>query len=182
MTMITVIPFIAMILSQISTTDAQMKGGTAMKIMVLSTSFRDGEMIPKKYTCDGEDMSSPLSWSGIPEGTKSIAIVSDDRDAPAGTWVHWVAYNIPPEYKGIPENLAKEANIPGGGMHGVTDFRKVGYGVPCPPKGTHRYFFKVYALDTVLSELRPGATKQRLLMAMEGHILAEGELVGKYRR
>lgn len=161
--------------------NAETKGGREMKINVGSTAFAEGGMIPRQYTCDGADMSPPLSWSGIPEGTKSIAIIADDPDAPGGMWVHWVVYNLPPDLKGLPENVPAQKTLANGGIQGMTDFRRIGYGGPCPPSGTHRYFFKVYALDAVL-DLDPGAIKKRLLNAMEGHILAEGELMGKYRR
>ncbi|MBI4746358.1 MAG: YbhB/YbcL family Raf kinase inhibitor-like protein [Deltaproteobacteria bacterium] len=160
---------------------AEMKGGREMKINVGSAAFTEGGMIPKQYTCDGADISPPLSWSTVPEGTKSITIVADDPDAPAGTWVHWIVYNLPPDLKGLPENVPAKETLANGGMQGMTDFRRIGYGGPCPPSGTHRYFFKVYALDKIL-DLYPGAIKKRLLNAMEGHILAEGELIGKYRR
>jgi Raf kinase inhibitor-like YbhB/YbcL family protein len=160
---------------------AEMKGGREMKINVGSAAFTEGGMIPKQYTCDGADISPPLSWSTVPEGTRSIAIIVDDPDAPAGTWVHWLLYNLPPDLKGLPENVPAQKTLANGGMHGMTDFRRMGYGGPCPPSGTHRYFFRVYALDSIL-DLFPGAIKKRLLLAMEGHILAEGELMGKYRR
>lgn len=161
--------------------NAEMKGGREMKINVGSAAFTEGGMIPKQFTCDGADISPSLSWSSVPEGTKSIAIIVDDPDAPAGTWVHWLLYNLPPDLKGLPENIPAKETLANGGMQGMTDFRRMGYGGPCPPSGTHRYFFKVYALDSIL-DLFPGAIKKRLLLAMEGHILAEGELMGKYRR
>jgi len=161
--------------------NTEMKGGREMKINVGSAAFTEAGMIPKQYTCDGADISPPLSWSTVPEGTKSIAIIVDDPDAPAGTWVHWLVYNLPPDLKGLPENILAKETIANGGMQGMTDFRRIGYGGPCPPSGTHRYIFKVYAVDKLL-DLYPGAIKKRLLQAMEGHILAEGELMGKYRR
>lgn len=161
--------------------NAETKGEKEMNIKVESAVFKEGEMIPRKYTCDGADISPPLSWSGIPDGTKSIALISDDPDAPAGTWVHWVVYDLPPNAISLPEKVPSERVLSNGAKQGMTDFRRIGYGGPCPPGGTHRYFFKVYALDTILN-LDPGATKKQLLKAMEGHILAEGELMGKYRR
>lgn len=160
---------------------AETKGGKEMNINVGSTAFTEGGMIPKQYTCDGADMSPSLSWSRMPEGTKSIAVIADDPDAPGGMWVHWVVYNLPPDLTGLPENVPPQKTLANGGIQGQTDFRRIGYGGPCPPSGTHRYFFKVYALDAVL-DLAPGAIKKRLLNAMEGHILAEGELMGKYKR
>jgi Raf kinase inhibitor-like YbhB/YbcL family protein len=172
---------VALILICPLATNAETKGGKEMKITVTSTAFTEGGMIPRQYTCDGVDISPPLTWSGIPEGTKSIAVISDDPDAPMGTWVHWVVYNLPPDLTGLPENIMPHKTLANGGRQGMTDFRKIGYGGPCPPGGTHRYYFKVYALDTVL-DLAPGATKKELLKAMTGHVLAEGELMGKYRR
>src|SRR4030066_2101551 len=161
--------------------NAEMKGGREMKINVGSAAFTEGGMIPKQVTCDGADISPSLSWSTVPEGTKSIAIIVDDPDAPAGTWVHWLVYNLPPDLKGLPENILAKETLANGGLQGMTDVRRIGYGGPCPPSGTHRYIFKVYAVDKLL-DLYPRAIKKRLLQAMEGHILAEGELMGKYRR
>lgn len=146
-----------------------------------SQGFRPGEMIPAKYTCDGPDVSPPLSWSDPPAGTKSFALVSDDPDAPVGTWVHWVIWNIPASARSLEENLPKKESLPSGAKQGTTDFRRIGYGGPCPPSGTHRYFFKLYALDTTLN-LPATTTKKDLEKAMQGHILAPAELIGKYRR
>jgi len=157
------------------------KEGTAMDIIVSSTAFKEGEAIPKKYTCDGENISPPLEWSDIPKGTKSIALIADDPDAPRGTWVHWVLFNIPADVNGLPENVPPRSTLKNGARHGINDSRKLGYDGPCPPGGTHRYFFKLYALGVVLS-LETGATKVQLLKAMEGHILGEGQLMGKYKR
>jgi len=172
---------LGLILVPVMKTNAEMKGGSEMKLKIGSTAFTEGGIIPKQYTCDGADISPPLSWSGIPEGTKSIAVIADDPDAPGGTWVHWVIYNLPSDLKGLPENVPPQKTLANGGIQGQTDFRRIGYGGPCPPSGTHRYFLKVYALDAVL-DLDPGAIKKRLLNAMERHILAEGELMGKYKR
>lgn len=152
-----------------------------MKITVTSTAFEEGGMIPPKYTCDGDDISPPLALAGIPEGTKSIALISDDPDAPVGTWVHWVLFNLPPDTKELPEKVPPERILPSGASHGTNDFRRLGYGGPCPPGGTHRYYFKIYALDAML-DLPAGATKKDLEKAMEGHILAQGQLMGKYKR
>ena len=157
------------------------KGEVAMALKITSLAFEEGDMIPKQYTCDGADMSPPLSWSGIPEGTKSLALIADDPDAPSKTWVHWVLYNLPPDSAGLPEKVPPDDTLASGARHGITDFRQLGYGGPCPPGGTHRYFFKLYALDIML-DLEIGATKGQLLKAMEGHILAEGQLMGKYKR
>jgi Raf kinase inhibitor-like YbhB/YbcL family protein len=148
---------------------------------ITSSAFGSGEMIPAKYTCDGADFSPSLEWSGSPAGTKSLALVCDDPDAPMGTWVHWVIYDIPPSATMLAEGITREKDLPGGGTQGINDFRKIGYGGPCPPGGTHRYFFRLYALDTMLG-LKPGITKDQLLKAMRGHILAEAQLMGTYKR
>ncbi len=155
--------------------------GDTMNLKIFSSAFENGGMIPSKYTCDGEDISPPISWSGLPEGTKSIAIINDDPDAPMGTWVHWVIYNIPHTAKGLPENIKRIEKLPDGTLQGKNSGGRIGYGGPCPPSGTHRYFFKIYALDKVL-DLKPGATKETLLSAMKGHILAESQFYGKYSR
>ena len=146
-----------------------------------SRAFESGGMIPSKYTCDGEDISPPLHWSDPPLGTQSFALVSDDPDAPVGTWVHWVIWNIPATARALDEDLAKKESLPTGASQGTNDFRRIGYGGPCPPSGTHRYFFKFYALDTTLS-LPPHTTKSVLDQAMRGHILAQAEVMGTYRR
>jgi Raf kinase inhibitor-like YbhB/YbcL family protein len=146
-----------------------------------SSAFQQGASIPTKYTCDGEDISPPLNWSEPPAGTKSFALVSDDPDAPVGTWVHWVTWNIPANARALDENQPKAASLPNGAKQGTTDFRRVGYGGPCPPSGTHRYFFKLYALDTTLT-LPSSATKRDLEKAMQGHVLGQAELMAKYRR
>ena len=146
-----------------------------------SSVFEAGGMIPKKYTCDGPDVSPPLSWSDVPVGTKSLALIADDPDAPMGTWVHWVAWNIPANARALEEDVPKRDTLPNGMKQGTTDFRRIGYGGPCPPSGTHRYFFKLYALDTTLN-LPLGTTKKDLEKAMQGHVLAQTELMGKYAR
>ena len=152
-----------------------------MEIKITSSAFEEGGLIPPKYTCDGADISPPLQWDHVSEATKSIAIISDDPDAPVGTWVHWVMFNLPADTRELQENIPKDEILPNGGRHGITDFGRIGYGGPCPPSGTHRYFFKIYALDTEL-DLAAGTAKSDLLNAMEGHILAEGQLIGKYKR
>lgn len=152
-----------------------------MEINVTSPAFAEGEMIPAEYTADGRNISPPLEWSPVPEGTKSIALINDDPDAPMGTWVHWVVYNIPPDVTSLAENVLPSETLAHGAMHGTTDFGRIGYGGPAPPSGTHRYFFKVYALDTML-DLPAGATKSQVEQAMNGHVLAEGRLMGKYKR
>ncbi len=155
--------------------------GKNMKLTVTSGAFKDGGAIPSKYTCDGEDVSPDIAWSGVPASAKSIAMIADDPDAPRGTWVHWVIYNIPPETKGLGEGVERDKVLDNGAMQGMNDSRQTGYGGPCPPAGVHRYFFKVYALDAKLS-LGPGATKKDLEDAMKGHILADGQLMGRYSR
>lgn len=152
-----------------------------MKISVTSIAFKEGEMIPRKYTCDGDEVSPPLAWSGIPADTKSIALIADDPDAPRGDWVHWLMINIPPDVKGLPENIVPKETLENGATQGKNDGGGFGYGSPCPPSGTHRYYFKIYALDTKLN-IGSALTKKSLLKAMEGHILAEGRLMGRYKR
>ena len=152
-----------------------------MEIKITSSVFEDGGLIPSKYTCDGADVSPPLQWDSVPEGTKSIALICDDPDAPMGTWVHWVLFNLPAETKELAENIPPDRTLPNGAKQGTSDFGRIGYGGPCPPSGTHRYFFKIYALDAEVG-LEAGASKSQLLGAMEGHILTQGQLIGKYRR
>lgn len=152
-----------------------------MTLKLLSTVFQDGGMIPSKYTCDGANISPPLQWSGLPPNTKSIALIVDDPDAPGKTWVHWVLYDLSPTRTELDEDIKPKTGVSGGGKQGSNDFRQSGYGGPCPPSGTHRYFFKIYALD-VETSLRDGATKDELERAMQGHILSHGELLGRYQR
>lgn len=153
-----------------------------MTFALTSKAFDHGGTIPKRFTCDGPDISPALSWNEPPPGTKSLALISDDPDAPVGTWVHWVAFDIPAGTRELPEGVAKTADLPGGGKQGRTDFGRIGYGGPCPPPGKpHRYYFKLYALDTQLN-LKPGSTKADVESAMKGHILAQAELLGRYGR
>jgi Raf kinase inhibitor-like YbhB/YbcL family protein len=158
-----------------------MQEAAVMNMHVSSSTFQEGGMIPSKYTCDDKDISPDLTWSDVPESAKSIAIICDDPDAPVGTWVHWVVFNIPVASKGLPENVTGQRGLPQGAKQGMNDFRKLDYGGPCPPGGVHRYYFKVYALDSALP-LKAGATKAELLKAMEGKIVAQGQLMGTYRR
>lgn len=147
-----------------------------------STAFKDSGYIPRKYTGEGDDVSPPLKWSGTPEGTKSIALIVDDPDAPRGVWTHWVAWDIPPETTELPEAVPMQKTLDNGMKQGVTDFKKIGYGGPMPPRGSdHRYYFRVYALKSV-PDLAPGATKKELQQAMQGQILGQGELIGRYKR
>ncbi len=143
---------------------------------ITSTAFKSNESIPVKYTCDGADINPPLVIENVPSVAKSLALIVDDPDAPRGTWVHWVVWNIDPATREI-----KEHSIPDGAQQGTNDFRKLDYGGPCPPSGTHRYFFKLYALDKVLN-LGPNTTKAALESAMKGHILARAEIIGLYKR
>ena len=146
-----------------------------------SSAFQAGSLIPSRYTCDGNDLSPPLTWTDVPPKTRSLALISDDPDAPRGTWVHWVLWNIPADTHSVDEGLPKAETLPNGAKQGITDFGRVGYGGPCPPSGTHRYFFKLYALDTTLT-LPSSATKRDLEQAMKGHIVQQAELMGKYQR
>jgi len=157
------------------------KGAKKMALTITSAAFTEGGTIPAKYTCDGPDISPPLAWNGVPKEARSLALICDDPDAPAGTWVHWVIFNIPPDSTGLPEKVPPDSILPNGARQGISDFRKFGYGGPCPPGGTHRYFFKVYALDIML-DLSGKVKKADVEAAMKGHVLAEGQLMGKYKR
>jgi len=158
------------------------EGELRMTVELISPAFKDGGTIPSKYTCDGDDVSPPLEWSNVPEDTKSLALICDDPDAPMGTWVHWVLYGLPADTTSLPEGVPTNEAIEGVALQGTNDFKRIGYGGPCPPPGKpHRYFFKLYALDTEL-DLKPGAKKKDLEKAMKGHVLAKGQLVGRYQR
>jgi Raf kinase inhibitor-like YbhB/YbcL family protein len=150
-------------------------------MQVTSSAFQEGEPIPRQYTADGKNVSPPLQWTGAPEGTVSFALVCDDPDAPRGTWVHWVFFNLPADMQALAEAVPRDVH-PGGANHGTNDFKKIGYDGPSPPPGKpHRYSFKVYALSRLL-DLSVGATKQQVVEAMESHILASGQLMGRYGR
>lgn len=147
-----------------------------------STAFKEGGDIPVKYTCDGEDVSPPLSWSALPEGAGSLALIVDDPDAPGGTFTHWVLFNLPADTWALPEGVSKRKVLDSGALQGVNDFGRMGYGGPCPPPGrAHTYRFHLYALDMEL-DLPAGATKGEVMKALKGHVLADGVLKGKYRR
>jgi Raf kinase inhibitor-like YbhB/YbcL family protein len=146
-----------------------------------SSAFTEGAMIPVKYTCDGQNISPPLTWTDVPGGVRTLALICDDPDAPAGTWVHWVAFNLPQDATGLPEGVPPDKTLATGGVQGMNSGRRLGYGGPCPPSGTHRYYFKLYALDNTLS-LGSNATAKDLQTAMQGHVLAETQLMGRYRR
>jgi len=155
-----------------------------VSLILTSGAFTAGGVIPAKHSCDGADISPSLAWSGTPPGTVALALIADDPDAPAGTWVHWVLFNLPGSLTALPEGVAKTDQLAdfGGALQGRNDFRRVGYGGPCPPPGKpHRYFFKLYALDAALP-LKAGATKQEVERAMRGHVLAEAALMGTYTR
>ena len=152
------------------------------KLTLSSPAFKEGETIPRKHTADGPDQSPALEWSKPPAATKSLALLCEDPDAPRGLWVHWVLWGLSPDSSSLPEGVAKEKTIRGGAKQGKNDFGRIGYGGPSPPPGKpHRYYFKLYALDSVLT-LEPGASRAEMVRAMEGHILAQGELMGRYGR
>ena len=157
-------------------------GSDLMKMQLSSPAFSEGQSIPQKYTGQGDDVSPPLTWSGAPMQAKSFALTTDDPDAPVGDWVHWVIYDLPAGQTSLPENVARTATLPDGSRQGINDFKETGYGGPMPPPGKpHRYFFRIYALDTMLT-LKAGATRDQLLEAMKGHVIAEGQLMGAYQR
>jgi Raf kinase inhibitor-like YbhB/YbcL family protein len=154
-------------------------GGATMKLT--SSAFTEGAMIPAKYTCDGQNISPSLAWADAPGGTRALALICDDPDAPAGTWVHWVAFNLPPDTTGLAEAVPADKTLLTGGVQGMNSGRRIGYSGPCPPSGTHRYYFRLYALDNTLS-LGSSATAKDVQAAMKGHILAEAQLMGRYKR
>jgi Raf kinase inhibitor-like YbhB/YbcL family protein len=164
----------------------------APSIRLTSPAFIEGGMIPREFTCEGANRSPPLEWSGVPQAARSLALICDDPDAPGGTWSHWVAYNLSPEITSLeqgveadtvaalePKIVVKQPRL--GVVQGFNDFGKIGYGGPCPPSGVHHYVFRLYALDEQ-TRLPPGATRATVFKAIEGHILAEGHLIGKYAR
>jgi Raf kinase inhibitor-like YbhB/YbcL family protein len=154
-----------------------------MEIKLYSSAFKEGNFIPASFSCEGANVSPQLHWRDEPKDVKSFTIIVDDPDAPGGDFVHWVIYNIPGNLNELHEDVTPSRNIPDEVMFGTNGFGKISYGGPCPPAGKpHRYFFKIYALDTVLHHLETGATKQQLLSAMNSHIIAEGHLMGKYQR
>ena len=176
----TILPNTGMILLLLFTFSNLTNSGENMKLS--STVITDGNLIPKIYTCQGEDVSPPLSWNDAPDGTRSFALIVDDPDAPIGEWVHWVLFNIPPQSAFLPESVPADSALPSRAVQGINDFGNIGYGGPCPPGGKpHRYFFKLYALDITL-KLKPGATKKQVIQAMEKHILAEAKLMGMYKK
>lgn len=162
---------------------SQQRGDSSpLGFRIESTAFKEGESIPSRFTCESEDISPALSWTEPPAGTRSFVLIVEDPDAPGGIWTHWVVYNLPPRVQQMPENVAKQDHVPGGGLQGVNSFGHAGYGGPCPPPGSaHRYFFRLYALDTVLN-LKPGADRQEVLAAAKGHVLGKTHLMGRFKR
>lgn len=154
---------------------------SAMTLTLTSNAFKHEAAIPARYTCTDADLSPELTWSGAPDATASFALIMDDPDAPGSTWVHWIVFNLPADTTTLPEGINSDDDLPGDALHGQNSWRRSDYGGPCPPSGTHRYFFKLYALDSTL-DLAPGATKTDVLAAMEGHILAETQLIGTYHK
>jgi Raf kinase inhibitor-like YbhB/YbcL family protein len=156
-------------------------GSTPGQMTLTSPAFQNGEAIPTVYTCKGDDLSMALEWSQPPQGAQSLALVMDDPDAPVGTWVHWVVYNLPPGTRGLAEGAARakaSSSLPEGALAGMNSWKRADYGGPCPPSGTHRYYFRIYALDIALAEA--GLDKAGLFKAMDGHVLAQGEIMGKF--
>jgi Raf kinase inhibitor-like YbhB/YbcL family protein len=182
---LTVAPWICprlTIVRSAAVTAAPVQEAQKMAFALSSTSFpREGE-IPKKFTCDGADVSPELSWSSPPQGAQSFALIADDPDAPSGTWTHWVLFNVPAATRSLSEGLARIDELPGGERQGRNDFHKIGYNGPCPPPGkAHRYVFKLFVLDKQL-DTKPGASRQEVEQAMQGHVLLKAEWMGKYQR
>ena len=160
----------------------QVQNSSTSGFQLESSAFKEGETIPRQFTCEGEDISPALRWTAPPPGTRSFVLIVEDPDAPSGVWTHWIVYNLPSLAREMPENVPKQDQVPGGGFQGLNSFGKIGYGGPCPPSGKpHRYFFHLYALDTVLS-LKAGAGKQEVLDAAKGHIRARTQLMGRFGR
>lgn len=155
--------------------------GQKMEMKIESSVFKHGEMIPRKYTCEGENISPPLSWSHPPEGTRTLALIINDPDAPSGDFVHCILYDIPSNITHLQEGISTTINLPEGAIFGTNGASRTGYMGPCPPSGTHRYYFRLYAINKVL-QLDAGANKRELLEAMKDHIIAQGELMGKYKK
>jgi len=177
---------IVVLLGTLSACGSQRTGApppqAAIELLVKSEAFDDGAQIPQQYTCDGTDVSPPLSWSEPPPGAKSLALIVEDPDAPSGVWTHWVIFNIPPTTRSFPEGITSDDAAETLGTQGKNCWQDIGYGGPCPPEGAeHRYFFRVYALDTIL-DVEAGSGKKPVQRAMEGHIVAQGDLMGRYSR
>ena len=176
----------ALMLCSLVLVDANLLHAEENMILTLkSSAFDSGGAIPSRYTCEGEDVSPPLTWAGVPETARSLILIVDDPDAPDPKapkmiWVHWVLYNIPPDVSGLPEGIVP-AKLPPGTVEGLNDWNRIGYGGPCPPIGRHRYFHKLYALDTVLEGMNT-PTKTKVDTAMKGHVIAQTELIGTYQK
>ena len=176
------VKWVGFVLCAMASTSPAAESTPRIPMQLTSAAFHENQSIPPKYTCDDKNVSPPLKWTGSPAATKSLVLIADDPDAPGGTWVHWVLYDIPSATTELPEDLPKRQYLPGGAKQGLNDFKHLGYGGPCPPPGKpHRYFFKLYALDTMLG-LKPGANKLEVEGAMAKHILTEGHLMGTYKR
>jgi len=176
-----VIPLLTLAMSMFVVPD-RVPGQQAAKLELRTSSFEPGGFIPKRFTCVGADVSPALTWSDPPGGTQRFAIIEDDPDAPSGTFVHWVVYDLPASYRQLPEAVPRKDEMAGGGRQGTNDFSRVGYSGPCPPPGkAHRYFIRLYALDAPTS-LPPAASRSELDSAMQGHILAQAEMMGRFKR
>jgi Raf kinase inhibitor-like YbhB/YbcL family protein len=160
---------------------AEGDGDRIAEIKISSPAFDDGGILPAIFGYNYDNMSPPLRWSQIPRQTKSIALICEDPDAPYGNWTHWILFNISPRMDGLPEGVPKEDVVLGGAMQGINDFRKIGYDGPAPPKGVHRYYFKIYALDQTI-DLEPGIGRKELLKKIEGHIIGQGAIMGRFKR
>jgi Raf kinase inhibitor-like YbhB/YbcL family protein len=155
---------------------------SAKQMQLTSAAFKNNESIPQQYTCEGKNISPPLAWTGAPAGTRSFVLIVDDPDAPHGVWTHWVVFDLPADTMGLPEDTPRSQSITGNAKQGTNDFKQVGYGGPCPPPGkSHRYYFKLYALDSML-DLKPGSSKKQVEAALANHVLAQGQLIGTYQR
>ena len=175
-------PLIMVVLALVAPAEVCGQKAASSKFELKTTSFTPGGFIPKRFTCEAANVSPALAWTDPPPGTQSFAIIEDDPDAPSGTFVHWVVYDLPAAYRKLPEALSGNGQMPGGGRQGTNDFSRTGYSGPCPPPGRpHRYFIRLYAVDAILN-LRPAATRKELDAAMQGHILAQAELMGRFAR
>ena len=176
------LPLLIVVLALVAPAEVRGQNASSSKIELKTTSFTPDGFIPKRFTCEAADVSPALAWTDPPTGTQSFAIIEDDPDAPSGTFVHWLVYDLPATYRRLGEALSGNDQMPGGGRQGTNDFSRTGYSGPCPPPGRpHRYFIRLYALDVRL-DLRPAATRNELEAAMKGHILAQAELMGRFQR
>ncbi len=179
--LLTVLCFVVVLLASCEPREQPLKEGE-MVLAPSSPAFQEGGKILAKYTCEGQDVSPALTWGEPPAGTQSFALIVDDPDAPAGVWTHWVLFNLPADSRQLPEAIPSQNQLPSGALQGRNDFGSIGYGGPCPPPGgPHRYYFTLYALDQPL-DLKAGASRRQVLDAMQGHILAQGQLMGTYER